>query len=256
MNSNVLVVWKEIGETPLEAIIRLKAAKPELINEKISYAGRLDPMAEGILLLLVGDENKKREQYQNLEKEYESEIILGVATDTYDALGMITKVNSIVFSEENLLEALKHQKEKRTQKYPPYSSRTVNGKPLYWYARNNAMEDIVIPEHTIAIHSLELFAKNEVASEVLLREVFQKIHKVSGDFRQDQICNEWEKQIGRKSLVFVKISLRIACSSGAYIRKIASDIGEEVGAGAFALSIKRTRVGEFLEDDIILPRVS
>ena len=49
-------------------------------------------MAEGVLLLLVGDENKKRKEYEKLSKEYESGIVLGITTDSFDALGIINDV--------------------------------------------------------------------------------------------------------------------------------------------------------------------
>jgi len=52
-----------------------------------AYAGRLDPMAHGVLVLLVGEENKKREKYEKFVKEYLFQCIFGVATDTYDILG-------------------------------------------------------------------------------------------------------------------------------------------------------------------------
>ena len=51
----VLNIYKKAGETPLEAINRFRAANPEYRNVKITYAGRLDPLAEGVLILLAGD---------------------------------------------------------------------------------------------------------------------------------------------------------------------------------------------------------
>ena len=53
--------------------------------------GRLDPLAEGVLLILIGDECKNKEKYLGLDKEYEVAIIFGISTDTGDALGLATK---------------------------------------------------------------------------------------------------------------------------------------------------------------------
>ena len=61
-----ILLNKAIGETPLELILKFKRKNPEYENEKIAYAGRLDPMADGLLLLLLGEENKKRKSYEDL----------------------------------------------------------------------------------------------------------------------------------------------------------------------------------------------
>ena len=61
----VLNLYKPQGVTPLELIDRFRQKHPEYKDEKLGYAGRLDPMAEGILLVLVGDENKKRKTYED-----------------------------------------------------------------------------------------------------------------------------------------------------------------------------------------------
>jgi tRNA pseudouridine55 synthase len=66
----VITVNKPIGLTPLQAVTQFRKKFPLYASEKIGYAGRLDPMAEGLLLLLVGDNNKTKEQYEQLDKEY------------------------------------------------------------------------------------------------------------------------------------------------------------------------------------------
>jgi tRNA U55 pseudouridine synthase TruB len=69
----MILIDKKVGETPLELINRIRIEMPELKDERLSYAGRLDPMAEGQMLILVGDENDNREKYLGLDKEYEAE---------------------------------------------------------------------------------------------------------------------------------------------------------------------------------------
>src|SRR5690348_16589190 len=71
-------------------VVALKKQFPELATSRIGYAGRLDPMAEGLLLLLVGDENKQRVSYEKLAKVYSVELLFGFATDSHDILGLIT----------------------------------------------------------------------------------------------------------------------------------------------------------------------
>ena len=99
--NTIILINKPISLTPLQAIRRLQSLHPELEGEKIGYAGRLDPMAEGLLLLLVSDENKKRKEYERLPKTYEFEVLLGIETDSYDVLGIITKVDATSLKIEN-----------------------------------------------------------------------------------------------------------------------------------------------------------
>ncbi|PSO45951.1 MAG: tRNA pseudouridine(55) synthase, partial [Parcubacteria group bacterium QH_9_35_7] len=64
----MVLLDKPISLTPLQTIEKFKEQNPKYKDKKMSYAGRLDPMAEGLLLCLVGEENKNREEYQQLEK--------------------------------------------------------------------------------------------------------------------------------------------------------------------------------------------
>src|SRR4051812_15345092 len=89
----IILLNKPLSFTPLQATLKFKQAFPEYADQKIAYAGRLDPMAEGLLLLLIGNETKKRKDYEALSKTYEFSILLGISTDTYDLLGKIKETN-------------------------------------------------------------------------------------------------------------------------------------------------------------------
>lgn len=121
-NKSYIIANKPIGKTPFEVIQEIKKSHPELKNTKIGYAGRLDPMAEGLLLLLIGEENKKKHAYENLNKTYECEIFFGFATDTYDLMGMITSQYThplLPFDssfQENINDIFSHLKGTREQK--------------------------------------------------------------------------------------------------------------------------------------------
>src|SRR5579871_234239 len=93
----ILNLYKPIGKTPLEVIREFQIQNPEYQNVKLGYAGRLDPMAEGVLLVLVGEENKKRKEYERLKKEYEFTVLFGIETDSYDALGTVKNINEDLF---------------------------------------------------------------------------------------------------------------------------------------------------------------
>src|SRR6185436_12995765 len=85
----MILLHKPLGLSPLEVIKLFKQQNFEYASATISYAGRLDPMADGLLLLLVNEENTQRKLYEALPKTYEFTVLLGVETDTYDILGKI-----------------------------------------------------------------------------------------------------------------------------------------------------------------------
>ncbi|MBU0611874.1 hypothetical protein KKB58_00360, partial [Patescibacteria group bacterium] len=135
----VILLNKKEGETPLEALENFRKKNIEYKNLPMTYAGRLDPMASGLLIILAGEEVKKKKKYLLLPKKYEFSVLFGFATDTHDILGKIVREGEYDISNEELKKLLennlKHFTRKFTQKYPMYSSKTVKGKPLFQYAR-------------------------------------------------------------------------------------------------------------------------
>src|SRR3989344_4155540 len=92
------VIKKVLGETPLQALERLRVEKDFPHDLAMTYAGRLDPMAEGKLLILTGEDCKRRERYDGLDKEYVFEIAFGIESDTGDILG----ISKLFLGEEKL----------------------------------------------------------------------------------------------------------------------------------------------------------
>ena len=93
-----IISYKNIGETPLDIVNKYR--KP---NCKYSFAGRLDPMARGQMIVLEGLECKNQDKYCGLDKIYEFEILFGFSTDTYDILGIVENYN---FIEPKIFEIL------------------------------------------------------------------------------------------------------------------------------------------------------
>lgn len=242
----IFPVIKPLGLTPLKIVENFKSSHPEFRKTTVSYAGRLDPMAEGLLLLLVGNENKNREKYEDLQKTYETEIVFGVNTDTFDALGLIVDQSLRFPKIEEIKSLIESSLGKQLQLYPPYSSKTIKGKPLYWWARNNRLSEINIPKKIIEVYKIEVLEIQNATIEDLVKSICERIKNIEGDFRQEEILKEWDKfgeeHNGKKLL---KVGLKIECSSGTYVRRLASDIGEKLGVGAFCYHIKRTRIGPY-----------
>ncbi len=242
----VIKTYKNTGETPLEALERVRKEANIDAKTPMTYAGRLDPAAEGLLLLLVGDECKKKEEYLGLDKEYEIEVLFGIETDTQDSLGLISRINV-----ENIQRApgkkdteidFKKYIGKFKQEYPMYSSKTVDGRQLHDYARaGEEVEDM--PTKDVEIYSIEKLAEREVLGHEAALHALEIVAKVNGDFRQEDIGEEWHA-FGQEfpNFPFKVVTLRVSCSSGTYMRSLAERIGKDVGTGAFAYSIKRTKI--------------
>ncbi|MFA6397833.1 MAG: hypothetical protein WDK96_03260 [Candidatus Paceibacterota bacterium] len=253
MEQKVFNLYKKIGETPLQRLDRF-INEGGLLGEKLSYVGRLDPMASGVMIVVLGDENKNRANYLSFDKEYEFEVIFGVSTDTHDLLGKITSFDNKKLIQEDF--SLEIEKELKTflgkikQKYPIYSSKPVSGKPLFEWAREDRLEEIEIPEKEIEVFNTSLSKTYQISRDELENNIKEKIELISGDFRQEEILKTWDKYLkenSQESYLIAKI--KINCSSGTYVRKIVDDLGKKLGIPTTTFSISRTRVGDYKIED-------
>ncbi|HUQ85112.1 MAG TPA: hypothetical protein VM077_02205 [Candidatus Limnocylindrales bacterium] len=258
----ILNIYKPIGLRPLQLINILRARHKEYQSIKIGFAGRLDPLAHGVMLLMLGDETKNRDKYLSLTKEYEFEVLFGMSTDTYDSLGLLNNLaikqfNNSAFTrvdlEKQINQFIRTKLGRQHQPYPPYSSKEVNGKPLFQWAREKKLSVIEIPCRETEIYEFEQLSIASKSSDKIKRIIFENIEKVNGDFRQDTIIKQWQDFFySNNSEQFTIAKFRVSCSSGTYVRSIANEIGQIIGVGAIALSILRTKVGENKLDDSLM----
>jgi len=253
-----IIIEKLVGETPLMAIGRWKEENPEYRDVPASYAGRLDPMASGKLLVLLGEECKKQKKYTKLDKEYEIEVLLDVGSDSGDALGLVEYAGKTtpVDNFSRLDEILRAEEGSHTHSYPVFSSKTVNGKPLFMYALEGTLGSIEIPKHTEHIYRIKYRSLTSLPASKLSQRVTEFLKNVpktdepskqlGADFRIDAVKSSWEKlfrKAGERE--FAVLSLRVTCGSGTYMRSLAQRIGEALGTRALALSINRTKIGRY-----------
>jgi tRNA pseudouridine55 synthase len=246
-DSYILELYKNLGETPLECIERFRVANPEYKDQKMTYLGRLDPMAEGLLLVLAGN-TRTKDEYLSADKTYEFEVLWGFDTDTYDILGKVTSGTGQMPKklEERMSRLLDEIRKKKVQAYPAYSSRTVGGKPLFEWAREKKIEEIDIPQKGIKIFSIEHENTRLVSKNELLDEIIRRIDLVKGDFRQSETIGKWQDTLREtREQDFLISSFKTSVSSGTYIRGLAHDMGVFFETGAIAFWIKRTRVGGY-----------
>lgn len=252
---DLIILNKKEGETPLYALESFRLKNKKYQDVSMTYAGRLDPMASGLLLILAGDKIKEKAKYLSLDKEYEFQVLFGFATDTYDILGKVLHSHilpNVRMSDRRVLEQkikknLKDFRGHFVQEYPIYSSKTVEGKPLFQYGREG--KDVKLPKREVHVQSLKFVNLRKINREKLLQNIEKRIKKVKGDFRQKEILSIWKKQLKKQRKKekeqFCIGSFKVKCSSGTYVRSISHSLGEKMGIPSLAYSIKRTKIGKY-----------
>ncbi len=252
-----VVLDKRVGETPLVCLEKYREKHPELKGVPMAYAGRLDPMASGVLLVLVGEECKRQDAYHGLDKAYEIEVLLGISSDSGDVLGLIEEQPHDYQSSSDWAATSASHVGKITLPYPHYSSRTVSGIPLHTWAVTGRLDEITIPFKTSTIHTLTFTGKRSLSRAEMYSEATQKIallptvtderKALGNDFRRSDVYASWERvaAAGKSDDTFCLLSFTCICSSGTYMRTLADVLAQSVGTRGLAWSIHRTTIGRY-----------
>ena len=248
-----VVLEKELGRTPLETVNAWRALHQSYKDAPLCYAGRLDPLAEGKLLVLIGDECKRQKAYANLDKEYEIAVLLGASTDTGDLMGMPELgAEPVSVDRGRLKEALRAELGTHERAYPAFSSKTVRGIPLFLHALRGTLPSS-LPTHEETVHEIRMRGIEHMDAQELLAHIERTLALVThdpdprkelgADFRRGEIRARWRSLLSGRTASFPLIRLSVACGSGAYMRSLAERIGESLGTLGLAFSIRRTRIG-------------
>lgn len=216
--------------------------KEETNYKKICFSGRLDPMARGEILILIGDECKNMNKYLNSKKTYEFEIIFGLQTDSDDPLGLLENINYNKTDEDvinKLKNLLKNKIMKFNQNFHYFSSKRINGKPLWYYKKNNI--DIELPTHEVEIHSLQYDNIKEYNFEEWKNKIISQIDTIdkTKDFNQDIIIDQWKKLNIEK---LISIPVKIHVSSGFYVRQFVRDLSNIINYPLLTYDINRIKI--------------
>ncbi len=249
-------VEKLVGETPLVTAERLRKALNLPTHVPLAYAGRLDPMASGKLLILIGDECKVQEKYHSFDKEYEVEILLGVSSDSGDVLGMLTTCTQNVCTEEEVKTVLASYVGHISLPYPHFSSKTVAGKPLHTWTLEKRLNEIEIPVKNSKIYKLTVSNLRTVSKEEIVHKARAKIESIpevtdpnkalGADFRRADVRKSWDEFAESDGPTYQILSFTCIASSGTYMRSLAEEIGKKLGTCGLAYSIHRTKIGKYL----------
>jgi tRNA pseudouridine55 synthase len=176
-------------------------------TRKVGHAGTLDPMATGVLVLGVGRATRLLGHLTLTDKTYDATVRLGVTTSTDDAEGEVTGTRPAGELTEDDVRTAVRQFEGDIEQVPStVSAIKVGGKRAYQLAREGA--EVELQARRVRIDAIE-----------------------AGEFRHDGDVLDFR--------------LRVACSSGTYIRAIARDLGGHLGVGGHLTRLRRTAVGSF-----------
>ena len=182
--NGLLLVNKQSNITSSDVVIKVR----KLLNiKKVGHTGTLDPMAEGLLILTVGNTTRIQELITEKDKEYIATMKLGIKTDTYDTEGKILDQKEVP-NNLNIEEVLNSYIKKYNQEVPIYSSIKVNGKKLYEYARENI--EVELPKREVEIKDIKLLSINnnevtfkcKVSKGTYIRSLINDIGKTLGTY--------------------------------------------------------------------------
>ena len=154
--NGILIVNKSEGFTSRDVVNKLS----KIFNtKKIGHTGTLDPIAKGVLVVVIGKYTKLCEDLTQTFKEYIATFKLGILTDTLDITGKILDEKDVTVTEEEIRNVIAGYKCVYDQEVPIYSSVKINGRKLYEYARNG--ENVVLPKRKVDIKNIEVIDINK-----------------------------------------------------------------------------------------------
>jgi len=182
--NGVLVIDKPAGMTSHDVVARVR----RLLGEKsVGHLGTLDPMATGVLPLVLGRLTRLAQFYGDAEKAYDGEIRLGFATDTYDADGdPVGKAQPVDLSLEQVRQAAAKFTGKIDQMPPPFSAKKVAGVPAYRLARKK--KEVELQAVQVEVRELEILSlegdrarfRSRVSAGTYLRSIAHEIGQALG----------------------------------------------------------------------------
>ena len=207
--NGILIINKSKGYTSHDIVAKVK----KITGKKVGHTGTLDPLATGVLPLLIGKGTLCSKYLINHNKTYKVLLKLGIKKSTGDEEGDIVQeeiVDEEILNEKNVKTVLESFLGEQEQIPPIYSAIKVNGKKLYEYARKG--QKVEIQPRKITIYDIELL----------------KIDKENKE-----------------------IQYEVSCSKGTYIRSLCEDIAKKMSTVGYMKELQRTKVGTFTIDQSI-----
>lgn len=210
--NGVLIVDKPTGPTSHDVVARVRKA---IGLRRIGHTGTLDPLATGVLPLVLGRATRLSQFLSADDKEYVADVRLGASSDTYDAMGRLSPALSTEAgagdrwpTAAGVESVLSEFRGTYWQTPPPFSAKKIAGTPAYRFARRD--QAVELKPVSVTVSALTVVACS---------------HDV--------------------------VRLRVVCSAGFYVRTLAHELGVRLGCGGYLEALRRTRVGSFREEEAV-----
>jgi len=250
MADGLLVIDKPSGPTSHDVVARMRRVLGE---RRIGHTGTLDPMATGVLPLVIGKATRLAQFLSAADKSYEAVVRLGIATTTADAEGepIGVRFEAPLPARDAIERALDAFRGTFLQQPPAFSAKKIGGKRSYAIARARDGRDGGDGQE----RNSELGIKNServAGSEDAARSEFRI---PNSEFRRPPLLPAAARvTVSRLDILAIDadtVTLSLDCSAGFYIRSLAHDLGVALGTGAHLAALRRTRSGRFTEADAV-----
>ena len=207
--NGIIIIYKPKGWTSHDIVAKVK----KITGEKVGHTGTLDPLATGVLPLLIGKGTLCSKYLMNHNKTYKVLLKLGIKKSTGDEEGDTLQqevVDEELLDEKKIKTILESFLGEQEQIPPIYSAIKVKGKKLYEYARKG--QEVKVEPRKINIYDIQLLEIDKENKE---------------------------------------IQFKVSCSKGTYIRSLCEDISQALGTVGYMKELERTKVGDFMIEQSI-----
>lgn len=213
--------------------------------DKITFSGRLDPLARGKILIFKNEDCKLAKDYHSNKKTYQFEVIIGIKTDTDDTLGIIDKYNiSDVNGNDDINKIIDYVNNLDLnifeQKYHDFSSK------VFFKNKNFVDKNKLNLTNQVQIFDKKIIGNNVYNFKYWIENMIITINNIDkkNNFRQEEIIEQWnkisEKLTHKINISSVKIELTV--SSGFYIRQFVNDMSNKLGIPLITYDINRINI--------------
>lgn len=235
----IFPVWQPIGSS---SHMLTKAIGAEF-GELATHTGTLDPMAEGVLVLLTGEDRFAKGSLGDWLKTYSFSILWGVSTDSADKLGCVTDYSGAQVTKEQILQVLKKFPLHYAQKIPEFSARRVKGKSSFDWAKDH--REVFEKRREVELSAITFDSIGIFERATLLSQHHTTINLIKGNFRQEEVVQSWQHKIPIEAQTFLISDHTVTTTPGTYIRQLVTDLSNQVGAPATTWRITRTANGPY-----------
>lgn len=245
----IIPLYKPVGASTHQ----LASELGRRVSEKATHTGTLDPMADGVVIVLTGRDRFQKQTLSDNWKVYEVRLLIGVRTDTDDILGIVTQFLPGEYKNALTLMGLARPSLLGKIELPihPFSAKRSKGSSYFNLSKSGEVFTPVT--ETVTIQEIALGNFSSSSNSRLLVEIQDKIKLVKGEFRQPLIIDTWQKNLLQINKVgeFSLVTLKVTCSKRTYVRSLVRELSKKTSLPLTVCSLTRTHNGPYSIKDCL-----